>query len=293
MSSNSFRRHLSMPGMLRATRDCFDRVPDSPRHPWHHPFRLPDVVLAVFSLKMPSLLQFDKRVRLGEDPVKARNLRSPFGVEKAPSDTWVRKRLDGVDPCGLRRCSKKVHAALQRGKVFEDWTALGGHLLISLNGTGHHSPHSVSCSRCCVKNHRDGSKTYYHQILGAAIVHPDLKEVFPLAPEPIRKEDGRAKNDCERNAAKRFLDDLRREHPHMKAIIVEDGLASNGPHVRHLQEKGFRFILGAKPGDHELLFSWFEASGLRRHGKGVTGRPARCSASRGIATCRSTTRTST
>ncbi len=45
----------------------------------------------------------------------------------------------------------------------------------------------------------------------------------------------------------------------MKAAIVEDGLASNGPHINLLKDKGFRFILGAKPGDHELPFSWFEA----------------------------------
>ena len=55
-------------------------------------------------------------------------------------------------------------------------------------------------------------------------------------------------------------DILRREHPHLKAIIVEDALASNGPHINHLKNKGFRYILGAKPGDHERLFRWFDAS---------------------------------
>ena len=40
-------------------------------------------------------------------------------------------------------------------------------------------------------------------------------------------EVGTTKNDCERNAAKRLLDDLRREHPHMKAVIVEGRLASS------------------------------------------------------------------
>jgi len=260
MSRDSFRRHLSMPGMLRMVRACFDRVPDPING---RDFSLSDCLMsgfAVFSLKMGSLLQFDTQVRGGEDPVQARNLRALFGVERPPSDTWMRERLDEVDPRDLRRCFTGVHAALQRGKVLEDWTVLGGHLLISVDGTGHHSSHKIKCRHCCVKNHRDGSKTYYHQVLGAAIVHPDHAEAFPLAPEPIRKGDGAKKNDCERNAAKRLLDDLRREHPHMKAVIVEDGLASNGPHVRHLQDKGFRFILGAKPGDHELLFSWFEAS---------------------------------
>ena len=97
-------------------------------------------------------------------------------------------------------------------------------------------------------------------MLGAAMTHPEHEEVLPLAPEPILKEDGADKNDCERNAAKRLVNDLRREHPHLKAIIVEDALASNGPHITHLKNKGFRYILGAKPGDHELLFRWFEAS---------------------------------
>jgi hypothetical protein len=32
-------------------------------------------------------------------------------------------------------------------------------------------------------------------MLGAAIIHPDVREVIPLMPEPIIKQDGTAKND--------------------------------------------------------------------------------------------------
>ena len=91
-----------------------------------------------------------------------------------------------------------------------------------------------------------------------------MKEVFPLAPESIRKEDGTKKNDCERNTAKRLINELRRELPHMKAIIVENALASNGPHIKLLQEKNFRFILGAKPDNHKMLFNWFAASDTKQ-----------------------------
>ena len=91
-------------------------------------------------------------------------------------------------------------------------------------------------------------------MLGAVLVHPEQKEVFPLAPEPITKKDGKKKNDCERNAATRLLRDVRREHPFLKLIVVEDGLASNGPHINRLKELNLRFILGAKPGDHKFLF---------------------------------------
>ncbi len=71
-------------------------------------------------------------------------------------------------------------------------------------------------------------------MLGAALVHPNHSQVLPLAPEPIMKADGSKKNDCERNAAKRLLERLRQAHPRMKFMVVEDGLASNGPHIRKL-----------------------------------------------------------
>ena len=85
-----------------------------------------------------------------------------------------------------------------------------------------------------------------------------------LAIKPIWKDDGGKKNDCERNAAKRQLDDLHREHPHLKAIIIEDALATNGPHFTQLKNKDFHLSLGAKLGDHELLFIRFEAREIRQ-----------------------------
>jgi hypothetical protein len=92
-------------------------------------------------------------------------------------------------------------------------------------------------------------------MLGAVLVHPDRKQVIPLAPEPIVKQDGDNKNDCERNATKRMLPRIRKDHPHLPLIIVEDGLASNAPHIRLLQDLDMRFLLGVKPDDHEYLFN--------------------------------------
>jgi len=102
-------------------------------------------------------------------------------------------------------------------------------------------------------------------MLGAALVHPDHSHVLPLAPEPILKQDGAKKNDCERNASQRLLSHLRREHPHLKLIVVEDGLASNGPHIKLLKSLEMRFILGAQPKDHTFLFDWVENSTLQWH----------------------------
>ena len=97
-------------------------------------------------------------------------------------------------------------------------------------------------------------------MLGAVLVHPWIKHVIPLPPEQIMNEDGSKKNDSERNAGNRVLPQIRREHPKLKLIVLEDGLASNGPHIKLLQEQDMRHILSAKPKDHKFLFECVESS---------------------------------
>ncbi len=257
MSKPSFRKTLSAPGLLRIVRQSFDRIDDPVAG---RGLNLTDCLmsgLAVFGLKYPSLLKFDRDARHKE--LIGSNLRTLYGVGWAPSDTALRERLDEVDPGALRGAFKAVFAALQRGKGLEGFACMG-HYLLSVDGTGQVSSSSVHCGNCCETHHRDGRVTYHHQLLGAVLVHPEHREVFPLAPEPIAKADGRKKNDCERNAAKRLLRDVRREHPHLRLIVVEDALASNGPHIELLKELDMRFILGAKPGDHEFLFRWVDTT---------------------------------
>jgi len=253
MPRPSFHKNFSAPGLLKTVGACFDQIEDSKSN---RSICLKDCLLsglAVFGLKYPSLLQFDQNKN---ETLIQSNLRSLYGIGQAPSDTYLRERLDTVDPDSLRKAFTRLFAQLQRGKGLEDMQYLDGHYLLSLDGTGYFSSSQVHCSQCCEKQHRDGKVTYYHQILGAVLVHPAQREVFPLAPEPILKQDGARKNDCERNAAKRLLTTLRREHPHLKLIVIEDGLASNGPHIQLLQALNLRFILGAKESDHSFLFDW-------------------------------------
>ncbi len=186
------------------------------------------------------------------------NLKSLYGIKQAPSDTYLRERLDEVDPAHLRKNYTQLLQVLQRSKGLEGFAYLENHYLLSLDGTGYFSSSGIHCDPCGEKHHRDGRVSYYHQLLGAVLVHPEHKEVFPLAPEPILKQDGSTKNDCERNAAKRFLHDTRREHPHMKIIVIEDALASNAPHIKLLQTLNYRYLLGVKQADHKFLFEWVE-----------------------------------
>jgi len=210
---------------------------------------LPDALMsgfALFSLKDSSLLAFDER--------EPENLKTIYGLESIPCDTQMRTILDGVEPETLRPSFQLIFRELQRGKVLEPYSYLSGHYLLSIDGTGYFSSHKIHCENCLEKTLKNGETLYHHQMLGAAIVHPDLSEVIPLMPEPIMKQDGENKNDCERNASKRFLEKFRQDHPHLKMIVIEDALSSNAPHIRELQRHNLRFILGVKESDHKHLF---------------------------------------
>lgn len=248
------RQHLSADGLHRTLRDGFDQIPD------HRP--QPDIPLrdalmsgfALFSLKDPSLLAFDERRADG-------NLRRLYGIGQIPSDTRMREILDPVDSAHLRPLFNDVFRALQRGKALEELVFHDNCYLLALDGTGYFSSPTVHCDSCLQKvNSQTGAVTYSHQMLGAAIVHPDFREVIPLAPEPIIKQDGTTKNDCERNASKRLLRKIRQEHPHLGFIVIEDGLSSNAPHIREILDLNMHFILGAKPGDHAFLFEHWVAA---------------------------------
>jgi len=260
MTSSSPRKHLSISGLINTIYQEFLKIPDPREFKRNSKIPLTDHLmsgLAIFGLKCPSLLNYDRQ-RL-EEPVAA-NLSNLYHVGTPPSDTYLRERLDQVNPQHLRGAFKRVFSTFQRGKGLEKFEFLEGHVLISGDGTGHYSSGSVSCPQCCKKEHSNGSVTYYHQMFGACVVHPDIKSVIPLCPEPILNQDGNSKNDCERNACKRFLQHFRREHPHLKAILVEDGLSSTAPHIRMIEEFNLKYILVAKPGDHQYLFDQLEKS---------------------------------
>ncbi len=243
------RKHLSADALLELLRRSCEQIPDHRGR--ECPISLTDALMsafAMFALKDPSLLAFEER-RNDE------NMRNLFGIAHVPSDTHMREILDPVEPRQLRPLFNDVFRQLQRGKALESFVFYKDCYLLSVDGTGYFSSASIHCDSCLEKvNEQTGKVTYQHQMLAAVLVHPDHREVIPLAPEPIEKQDGCEKNDCERNAAKRLLRRIRREHPHLKLIVVEDGLASNAPHIRELRDLNMHFLLGAKPGDHPFLF---------------------------------------
>ncbi len=76
--------------------------------------RLQDCLLsgyALFSLKFASLLQFDQHFR---EEIIRENLKQVFQINKVPSDTQMRERLDEIDAQELRRPFKRLLAQCQQ-----------------------------------------------------------------------------------------------------------------------------------------------------------------------------------
>src|SRR5437868_9789384 len=124
------RKHLSADALFAFVRSGFANIPD---------YRLSDTdislgdalmsAFAMFSLKAPSLLAFDKE--RAED-----NLQRVYGLERVPCDTSMREILDPVDPASLRPLFKGLFGALQRGKALAEMVFVEGHYLLALDGTG-------------------------------------------------------------------------------------------------------------------------------------------------------------
>ena len=248
------RAHLNADALFAIIRNDFAKVADHRASNAKIP--LDDALMsgfAMFSLKDESLLAFDKR--RCEEP---ESLHGVYGVGVIPCDSQMRAILDPISPASLRRPFRSVFHQAQRGKVLEKMVCLNGYLLLALDGTGIYSSEAVGSDYCLKKKKRNGNIEYYQQMLAGAFVHPDRREVIPVCPEMIRRQDGSTKNDCERNAAKRFFEDLRREHPHLKIVITEDALSANAPHIQELERHDLRYILSVKPGDHAFLFEYVD-----------------------------------
>ena len=254
------RKHLWIQDLLTNVRQKFDKIKDSSTKQ-NKEYSLTDCLMsgvALFGMKYSSLLKFDKDARTNET-VRS-NLQSLYQVQKVPCDTQFRERLDIVEPDQLQRGLNSVITQLQRGKVLEEYQHIDDHYLIPIDGTGYFSSKEVHCDNCCVKEHNNGSITYYHQALSSVIVNPRHKAVFPIAIEFIQKQDGVSKNDCELNAAKRLIAKLNTAHPHLKMRLLCDALYANGPFIKELKNNSMGYIISVTKKNNPYLFKQYSNS---------------------------------
>ncbi len=230
--------------LIKLVREGFMSIKDHRRY--NSTYSLGDLLsagFAIFSLKDSSLLAFRQQF-----PLRSENLKRIYGIEQIPEDTALREGLDGVEPVVLQAQFKPLLDRLRKEDIVKQRQVLGGFTLLAADGTQHFCSGSRSCEHCLTKQHRNGSITYHHQLLGAVWVHPGEKTVFPIAVEPIVRQDGNVKNDCELNAAKRLVPQIRQAMPDEKLLLTLDALYTNAPLIRLLREYQISFLIGVKDG---------------------------------------------
>lgn len=255
------RKNLSADGMISILKNSFSSIPEHRKNGVNGiEYSISDALLTAFgafSLKYESLNSFFKDIDQSE--IKRASVQNLYQVEKSPSTTRLKEIIDPIATSELRPAFKNIFRELQRGGVLKNYLFLDKYHLLGVDGTGYYSSDKVYCNCCLVKESASGHKTYSHQMIAACIIHPGLKQVIPLAPEPIQNCDGQTKNDCERNGTQRLFTKIKEDHPKLNFLVVEDGLASNAPHIQSLKSNDMSFILGAKPGDHKYMFEWIAA----------------------------------
>ena len=259
------KKHLGFNGLTDTMTRRFEKIKDE-RFSDKVEHSVRDCLMSAFAMMFfqdPSLLAFQKRL---QDSIEQNNLQTLFKISSIAKDTQLRDIIDPLPIEPLNKIFDDFLSHLQRGKQLRQYQFYNGNYLIPIDGSEYFSSQKIHCPGCLQKKAGKGKIRYHHQILQAVIVHPDKRQVLPLAPEPIRNTDGNDKQDCEINAGKRMICNIRKAHPKLKIIITADGLYSKQPFVDQLKDAGMSFILVAKPTDHKVLFEW--VSELDRLGAG-------------------------
>jgi len=249
------KKHLSFNALRKMLSRRFLEIPDS-RQETKVEHGMHDVLMSGFAMMFyqdSSLLEFQERL---EEAIHKNNLQTLFQVESIPKDSQMREVIDEVESQELESLFEDFFRPLQRGKHLQGYRVLGDYYLISVDGSGYFSSDKIHCSGCLKKETKKGKIGYEHTIVQAALMHPDKRQVFPLAPEEVRNTEGRDKQDCEIEAGKRLVRKIRRSHGKLKIIIVGDSLYSKQPFMEELAEEGMRYVLVVKEEDHKLLMEW-------------------------------------
>jgi hypothetical protein len=243
---------LSFTTLRAILMDAFEQVPDH-RTGQNTRYSLSDAAMGAFSvlfMQCPSFLAYqrDMERRKGHN-----NADSLFGVKQIPSDPQIRNLLDPVPPAHLREPFWEILDRLMSNEIVVSAFDVNGGWLCSLDGTQYFRSTKISCPQCTVTE-REETRSYAHTVLIPVLVKPGTRQVLALEPEFIVPQDGSEKQDCERNAARRWVVRNAERFAGRRVTILADDLHCNQPFCELLLEHHLDFIMTCKPDSHPKLY---------------------------------------
>ena len=217
---------------------------------------------AMFFMQSASFLSFQRKLEKGHGRSNCQTL---FGIEKIPSDNYIRDMLDGADPALLAPCFEDTERLLLEPAMREAFGRLDGRTLVALDGTEYFRSQKIVCPHCQTRKRSNGKIESYHSLLAATVVAPGHSKVVPLAPEFIVKQDGAEKQDCERNAVQRWLDKHGARLKPLRPVYLADDLFACQSVAKRLVEAGEDFIFTCKETSHKALYDFIDGAEVERH----------------------------
>ena len=262
-------------GLIAELREVCADLPDRRTGPSRDDaYTMTDIGLSAFSIFFMGSPSFLAHQRALEEGHGRSNCQTLFGMTAIPTDNYIRLMLDGAAPAMFDRLFMK---AIEAAGPLTPFQCLDGRVLIALDGTEYFCSRKIKCRQCSTRLRADGGTEYFHAFLGASMVAPGHKRVLPLPPEFIAPQDGAVKQDCERNAAKRWLARQGATLAHLRPVYLGDDLFACQPIVAAIQATGGSFILTCKPSSHQTIAEYVHGADLQEHRQTVCKRGKRSS----------------
>ena len=250
--------------LLDGLRRVCEGFPDS-RRSTDVDYSMADIGLSAFSLffmQSESFLAHQRNLERGHNTSNCHTL---FGMKKIPTDNYIRLMLDNVPPEALQPCFDQVLRQLCERDGLKAFQRLGDRTLVALDGTEYFGSQKLSCPQCLTRKRSNGKAEHYHAMLAAMIVAPGHNMVLPLMPEFITPQDGAAKQDCERNGAKRWLLAHGERVKGLRPVYLGDALFSCQPLAEAVLATGADFLFVCKKDSHKTLYEYVEGAPLEQH----------------------------
>ena len=189
------------------------------------------------------------------------NVSTLFEVKKIPSDNQIRNLLDPIKPDHFHADFKWMHKKLADNGCLATFLDYQDTYLVALDGVNFHSSEKIHCDNCNHRQDRAGKTHYYHNAILPVMVKPGSKHVISLCPEFIVPQDGHEKQDCEREATKRWLLQHHGDYQPHQVTFLGDDLYANNPLCKLIKEtyKQF-FVFVCKPTSHTTLYEKLDFS---------------------------------
>lgn len=259
------RTKLELQELVKHLTTIFKELPDFRKGAPQTLHTMEDVALSAFSVFMmqsPSFLAWQRDM---QEQKGISNAQSLFLVKNIPSDNWIRKLVDPISPTEVFPVFSYIFKALYETNYLSHFKSINGNLLIPLDGTQYHSSNTIHCEQCSTKHHKNGTITYSHSAITPVIVSKDSNHVISLEPEFITPQDGAKKQDCENQAAKRWLLTYAKRYKDIGATILGDDLYSCQPLCQLILDEELNFILVCKPDSHKTLYEWVDGLQTTKH----------------------------